>query len=153
MASLSKIKGKRGTTYRVDFYLADDPSRKTIRLGKMAKRQAVSIKSNIESLIAAKITGTSPDLEVSHWVAERDNDFHAKLVAFGLATPRTKVELVKLGKFLERYIDGRDDIKPSTRSHLNRAKNDLIGYFGADKLMRDITPGDADEFRRQNQRG
>jgi integrase len=66
-----------------------------------------------------------------------------------LAAPRTKIEIVKLGDFLDRYIDGRDDIKPNTRSHLLRAKNDLIGYFGADKLLRDITPGDADEFRRQ----
>jgi hypothetical protein len=70
MASLSKIKGKRGTTYRVDFYLADEPIRKTIRLGKMTKRQAESIKSNIESLITARITCTSPDLEVSQSLSE-----------------------------------------------------------------------------------
>ena len=58
MASLAEINGKRGSTWRLDFFLSDDPKRKCIRLGKMSKRQAVSIKTNVERLIEAKATGT-----------------------------------------------------------------------------------------------
>jgi integrase len=156
MASLTKVKGRpskktgrRGTTWRIDFFLPDDPKRKQIRLGKMSEKQAESIKTKVELLIAAKVTGTAPDLDVSQWVAKRDNEFHAKLVEHGLVTPRTKVEITTLRAFLDDYIAGRTDIKASTLTHLGRARQSLIDYFGAEKPLHEITPGDADDFRRQ----
>jgi integrase len=149
MASLSKISGKRGTTWRIDFTLSDDSKRKYIRLGKMDKRQAESIKTKIETLIAATVTATIPDLEISRWVADRDDKFHKRLVKAGLVAPRTKVQTATLSKFLDEYIAGRTDIKPNTRSHLRRARSELVAYFGEDKALADVTPGDADEFRRQ----
>ena len=53
-----------------------------------------------------------------------------------------------LGDFLDRYIDGRTDVKPTTTTHLIRARRDLERFFGADRPLISITPGDADEYRR-----
>jgi integrase len=149
MASLTKNKGKTGTTYRIEFYIGDDPQRKCIRLGKIDKQRAESIKSRIELLVTAKVYGHAPDGETSRWVTKRDDDFHAKLAQHGLVEPRHKVVITRLGEFLDGYIDGRTDIQPSTREHLKRARKSLVDYFGIDKPLNEITPGDADEFRRQ----
>jgi hypothetical protein len=61
MASLTKVKGKpskktgvRGSTWRVDFFLAGEPQRKSVRLGTMAKQQAITIKSRIEYFYCPK---------------------------------------------------------------------------------------------------
>ncbi len=37
--------------------------------------------------------------------------------------------------------------KPGTIRHLRQTENDLVEFFGTEKHLRDITPGDADEFR------
>ena len=107
MASLVKSKSMRGTHWRIDFFLAGDPKRKHIRLGKMTERQAESITTKVELLIAAKATGTSPDLDVSRWVAERDSEFHDKLADHGLVSPRARVEVTTLAEFLNDYMAKR----------------------------------------------
>jgi hypothetical protein len=109
MASLTKTVGKRGTTWRIDFYLGDDPKRKHIRLGKVDKRQAESIKARVELLVAAKITGTAPDADTSRWVADREDELHAKLVKHGLAAPRGKLADHSLAALLDGYIAKRSD--------------------------------------------
>ena len=79
MAALTKtirIKkdGKKGTFWRVDFYMGEN--RKNVRLGKMTKAQAETIKSRIEYLVAANDNGTAPDAETSRWVASIGDDLH-----------------------------------------------------------------------------
>ena len=123
--------------------------RKTVRLGKIAKQQALAVKTRIEFLVAGKINGTAPDPDTSSWVASIGDDLHAKLAKQGLVTPRVKLVVPTLAAFLDAYIEGRNDIKPNTHAHLKRARNDLVKFFGADRLLNEITPGDADDFRRQ----
>jgi len=70
--------------------------------------------------------------------------YQPKLAAAGLITERSSAVL---GLFLADYIRGGHDIKPLTLEHLHRIKTDLVEHFGGEKPLRDITPGDADEFR------
>jgi len=148
MASLAKINGKRGTTWRLDFFVGDDPKRKHIRLGRMSKRQAVSIKTNVERLIEAKATGTAPDLEVSQWVADRDDALHAKLAKHGLVSPREKVSVPSLSQFVDAYIASRTDVKRGTVVCYQQTRRNLVGYFGADRRLDEITAGETKDFRR-----
>ena len=53
-----------------------------------------------------------------------------------------------LGAFLDAYIDGRSDVKGSTETVYGHTKRCLIKYFKAEKPIAEITPGDADEWRR-----
>ena len=48
--------------------------------------------------------------------------------------------------------DDRSDVKPLTKRHLNDAKRRLVAFFGADKALEAVAPGDADEFRRHLRR-
>src|SRR6478672_9408114 len=111
MASLTKTNGKRGTTWRLEFFLRGDPKRKYLRLGKMPKLRAESFKTRVEFLIAAKEQGTAPDPETVRWAADRDEEFYDKLVQYGLVLPRVKVIIPSLAEFTDAYIASRTDVK------------------------------------------
>jgi integrase len=53
-----------------------------------------------------------------------------------------------LGPFLTHYLKGRTDLKESTLVALGQTERFLIEFFGKDKPLQDIKPGDADEWRR-----
>ena len=125
-------------------FSAPDGSRKAIRLGKVPKRTADCVCGYVERLLAAALTGSAPDAEVSLWVAALDVTMHDKLAAVGLVAKRGSA---KLGEFLAGYIAGRTDLKPGTLANLERARHELVAHFGAERPLRDITPGDADQWR------
>jgi integrase len=52
-----------------------------------------------------------------------------------------------LGPFLDAYIAARSDAKPSTKLVWGHTRRCLVEYIGAEKPLREITPGDADAWR------
>jgi integrase len=143
MASMSKDKnGNRSIQF-----IASDGKRRTIRLGKQTQKAALAIKTKIEALNVAVVSQTTLDREVADWIARLDTVLYDKLSAVKLLPERLERAKTALGPFLDAYIQSRSDIKSSTRDHLERAKRNLVEYFGASKPLRDITAGDADEFR------
>ena len=128
---------------RVQYTEAGD-RRRTLRLGKIPKRTAEGIKTRVEYLLTAKMSKQAVDPETAQWVAGIDDVLHGKLAKLGLVSHR---ESATLGAFVDAYIAGRCDAKPNTILHLKRSREDLVGFLGADKLMRDVTAGDADDFR------
>ncbi|MCE9591915.1 MAG: site-specific integrase [Planctomycetes bacterium] len=121
-----------------------DGSRKPIRLGRMTLRAAEAVKVKVEALVAAKLTGGALDDETSRWLASLDDVLLAKLVNLGLAKPR---ESVTLGAFIDAYIEGRVDVKPRTTINLKQARRWLMSHFESNRALRDITQGDAEDFR------
>ncbi|MCC6493223.1 MAG: hypothetical protein IT424_09395 [Pirellulales bacterium] len=67
MASIGNDAGGR----RRILFVAPDGKRKTIRLGKVAIRQAQSIKTYVEKLVAAQAMGIAPDDDAVRWLASR----------------------------------------------------------------------------------
>jgi integrase len=124
-------------------FVAQDGTRKTIRLGKASVKQAEAFKVKIEALVTAGITGSMDD-ETARWVATRGQEMHDKLSAVGLATAR---ESQRLGDFLDAYIAERVDVKPGTATVYGHTKRNLIEFFGAETLLRDINSGQADQWR------
>ena len=126
-------------------FVAGDRSRKTIRLGKATMRQAETFKMRVEQLALAA-TGASGvvDEDTIRWLAGLDEVVYDKLAAVGLVAKR---ESMKLGAFLDDYIRGRHDVKPSTATVYGHTHRNLIAFFGEDKPLRDITAGDADKWR------
>ncbi len=118
--------------------------RKPIRLGKITQRTAEAMKVRIENLVSAAITGHALDDETSRWVAGIDEFMANKLVAAKLIPKR---ESLRLKPFLDAYIKTRCDTKASTRIVYGHTRRNLISFFGADKPIRQITQGDADEWR------
>lgn len=128
-------------------FVGRDRKRRSIRLGKTSARLANEIKTRVEALNAACLSGQSIDGETAHWVSTLDSSFAAKLSAVGLISERAG-NTATLGSWLDFYISSRTDVKPRTITNLNQAGQRLLEFFGANQLLRDITPGDADEFRR-----
>lgn len=124
-------------------FVAGDGTRKTIRLGKATMKQAEALKVKVESLVSANITGNMDD-EISRWLATLPEAIHDRLASVGLIALR---QSVKLGTFIDRYIVDRHDVKPATATVFGHTRRNLVSFFGADKPLREITPGDADRWR------
>ena len=143
MASISR---DSNGTRRIQF-VARDGKRKAIRLGNVTQKQAETVLLKIEHLVAASFTGHPLDADTAKWVSDRDDKFADKLARVGLIPKREETH-GRLGEFIDDYLAGRTDIKPRTRTCLLQVRSNLVAYFGENKPLRDITPGDADEWRR-----
>lgn len=147
MASIGKDPNGR----RRILFVAQDGSRKTIRLGKCTQNKAEGIKTKIEALVASQF-GWSPDNEVLQWLADLPDTLHKRLVAAGLAKPRamspeTAAAGLTLGRYLDDYRQSRVDVKPGTQLTYGRTRHYLLDYFKAGKLLAEIHEGDADAWR------
>ena len=142
MASLSKD----GTGWRILFVCPTTKKRRTIRIGKCAKKNAETIRNMIEQLVQAKVLGTPNDQRTAAWLASIDGKLLDRLAKAGLAEA-TGTSL--LGEFLDGYIDQRrrrGDFEGSTLLVWGHVKRNLYEFFGRDKDLRKITSFDADEW-------
>ena len=141
MASITRESNGRRLIQFVDA----SGKRKTLRLGKMSQRQAESIKVKVENLISATISGHTVDDETARWLAKLDSVMIGKLNRIGLIESK---ESQSLAQFLDQYIQRRTDLKPRSLDIVRRTRDSLVDFFGASKLLKSITPGDAKEWRR-----
>jgi len=131
-------------------FVAGDGSRKTIRLGKCNVKQAEAFKQKLEALVSTRRMRSSIDNETSQWVADLPNEMHAKLAAVGLVARRAAMlaqSSLALGPFLAEYTESRSDVKRGTQEVFGRCVKHLLAFFGRDKLLAEISEGDADAWR------
>ncbi|MBI5289569.1 MAG: tyrosine-type recombinase/integrase, partial [Chloroflexi bacterium] len=140
MASISAERNGR----RVIQFFGGDGKRRSIRLGKASQRFAEAVKHKVENLVAASITGHALDDETARWVAALDTVMGDKLADVGLIPKR---EAATLAAFLDAVIASRSDVKPATAITFGNVRRNLVDHFGEDKPLRDITAGDADNWR------
>ncbi len=144
MASISHDKA---TGRRTIQFVAADGKRKSIRLGKVNKRQAEAAKLRIEDLIACRSLGTAPQATTAEWIAEAPETIRRRLERVGLIGRRERAEMPTLGAWLERYITGRKDVKPRTLSNYEQARTSLLAFFGDGRPLDEINNGEAEDFR------
>src|SRR5215213_7022256 len=109
-------------------FVADDKARRTIRLGKMSKKQAEAFKVRIEDLIAAATGAKVMEDETARWLADLPDTIHARLAAVALVKPRTGGQ-AGLGPFIDAYMAGRPDLKPRTLLNMKQLRKWLVRYF------------------------
>jgi integrase len=85
-----------------------------------------------------------PDDETARWITQLDEVMKRRLAKAGLIEAAMAV---RLGPFLDDYIHSRKDVKASTHLVYNHTRRNLVDFFGKNKLLREITEGDADNFR------
>ena len=147
MASIGNDAGGRK---RILFY-APDGSRKTIRLGKTSKSNAMTMKSRTEDLLTAAITGVM-DRDLSFWVAELHPTLREKFVAVGLLEslepePVDEATVMTLDAFLTDFLHRKGPSKkPATRVVWGQVMALLREYMPDGILMRDVTVGHAKQF-------
>ena len=140
MASLVNDPGGR----RRILFVAPDDSRKAIRLGKMDRKSAESIRRHVEALIVAKVGGQPVLRDTAAWLGDIGAKLRERLAAAGLIdAPKRSV----LGDFLRSYILSRPDVKPATLEVWQQPCRNLIEFFGDSRPLRNITTGDCDQFK------
>lgn len=144
MASITKQANGRRTIQ----FTADTGKRYSIRLGKISQRNAEAIKARVERILEAQFSRQALDADTAQWLGEIDDSLHSKLAKVGLVEAREQKAVQALGPFLDAYVESRTDVKPLTIRHLREAAKKLKGFFGEDVPLENITPGDADDFRR-----
>lgn len=125
--------------------------RATVRLGKLSNAKAKDAKKHVQELVLAQRFQHSLPPATSAWLAAIDDDFHAKLAAVDLVSPREAKEpesTATLGEFLDAFVARRSDVKPATRIVYGHTKRCLVEFFGAGKPLTEITPAEADDWRR-----
>src|SRR5690606_15815237 len=124
-----------------------DGRRRTIRLGAVSQSNAETVKSHVEHLVSALLTGSAPPDNTSHWVADLNVVLYDKLAEVELVTPREPQQAkpaVCLGAYLDRYIDNRQEVAANTRRNWRDCRSKLVEHFGESRPIDQISPGDAD---------
>lgn len=131
----------RGNGSREVRFYGTDGKRKTLRVGKINKKATAAIASKVEHLVASKMAGSTPDPEVTRWVAGLDATIHARLVALGIATEREHRAVPTLGAWIKSYLDDHA-VKASTKSALEKGRDNLLAFFDSDRPLDSITVHD-----------
>jgi integrase len=143
MSKMASISTDSGGLRRLQFFNVSR-KRETVRLGRMSLRDAERIKTFVEKIVNAQVTKEPIDSETARWVAGLSDVLAKKLAKAGLIRPRASA---MLAAFIDAYVKGRTDLKPRTVIKFNATKDYLVEFFSGDRPLRDIAPGDADEWR------
>jgi integrase len=149
MASLATRKLKDGkTAYRVCW----NNGTAAIWLGSIPKRNAEAIKIRVEHLIAASISDTPITPDTAQWLNNIADSLRDKVAKAGLCAPRAKAEepaddMPLLAAFVDAYIAGRPNLKPSTLTGMKQARKALVEHFAESRDIRTITAGDAEDVQ------
>ena len=156
MATLSSEKytsknGKTTKTYRIVSNGVKVP-RHTIRIGSMSKQQAEFTRNRINAMEACRSIGCPLDPDTSTWLARIDDKLYGKLVKAELVPPRVRPsnepqKEITLGEHLAKLFAARPREKHTTARNEQRARRLLEEYFGKDRTLESITPGDGDDYR------
>lgn len=145
----SAYKQKNGL--RVIDFTGADGKRKCLRVGRMPKDKAESLCRLIEELLAAKMLSEPLGRDTARRLRGLDPKLRERLGALGVIAPQASAAL---GAFIDAYIErrsspelGQDAVKANTVTVWKRARAHLVAFFGEAKLLREISPGDAKDFR------
>ena len=145
MAGIQRQKDSKGKwRYRIQFY---DPTgeRHSVWLGRVSGQVAKEVAGHIENVVDAAKYSTSVPAKTAAWLQEKaPENVIVCLANAGLCNSR---ERGTLGLFIDDYIKSREDAAKNTVRNFKNSRQKLVDYFGADKRLHDITPGDADDWR------
>jgi integrase len=141
MASIIKESKGRKT---IQVVLPDGKGRPKIRLGKCSLKIAEKAKGHIEELVSCIQTGLSRSPELSMWLEGLNDDLYDRIAHLGLIEERSATTLQA---WIDRYIEQRTDLKPLTLKKYLTTRGYLVEFFRAERSLRTVTPGDADEWR------
>lgn len=122
------------------------PQRPKLRLGHIRLRQAQSILTMVEALVASHVAGLPVGDDVGRWLDTIDGTLKDQLAAIGLID---KPKAGRLGKLTEFYITRKEEAKckAGTLTRLRQSAKDAISFFGYDRRVHTITEAHCEDFR------
>jgi integrase len=134
---------------RILFICPTSGKRRTVRPGKLTRREQETWRRWIEELVNARKTGATIDPLAAAWLATLPAATYAKLAAVQLVQPREHIRRgsLQIADAFDEYLDTLA-IKPSSRVSYLPAKRVLLEYFGPSATLDSVTLHDAEKFRR-----
>jgi len=132
---------------RIEFTGADG-RRKRVRIGVANAAKADAFRAKVEELANARAGGYEPSREAVAWFAALPPLLRKRVSAAGLMPPSAdpaRREL-SLGGLLTEFLAAAE-VKAGTRKVYEQARDKLVEFFGAGKLIRDLTPLDAEKWK------
>ncbi len=129
-------------------FIGLDGKRKTLRLGKLPKRDAESVCRHVENILTSAAALQPLPRDTAEWLGELVPPMYSKLVSVGLVTPREEESRDTLGDFLDAYLARRTDAKASTHLFYGHTARNLKSFFGETRSLASISPAECDDFRR-----
>ena len=133
--------------------------RRQLAFGELTKRLAESAAKHIQQLVNSKIGGGQTDAEHIRWATEqrpRIVDYLASLDLIPkperIPEPEPAKIIPTVDKWFLRYIENRPG-SDGSRKVWNRARQQAVKFFGADRPIDSITSGDAVDYFEKMQRG
>lgn len=128
----------------------------SVHLGEISQRDAERVRDKIEKLVKVRSQGLSLPRDVAAWVSKLSDEVAGRLAELNLIESRVAKVVVPVdtvGDFLTDYLSRRDDdvMNASLTFYVETVRN-LTEFFGADRRLDNIKPGDADDFRRHLQK-
>ena len=139
MASLVHLKSG---AYRIAITRGE--KQKTIHLGKVNKKTADSILSNIDRIIEANAADIALDEKTARWTANIDDTLYGKIVRVGLLPERQRRTL---GTYIDDYIKEHSHWEEGTAKTFNTSKGLMLDFFGKDTPIAKISEDAAVAFR------
>ena len=141
MASISNDPGGRRRILFVD----KDNERKSIRLGKVAKRLAEEIKTRVETINGAIIAGHALNGDTAAWLGKIAPPY---IPSWSMRDWPAREEKGKacLGEFLDAFLERRANAKPNSLKNYRQAAAKLWDHFGRSVELGKISPGMAEAW-------
>lgn len=146
MASiLSQPNGRK----RIDF-VGLDRRKHSLRLGKTSDKIAGQLRNRVEAILECAAFGKPFDPELATWLTKLAPEMKAKFVGAGLLTLEESGQHPEstLGAFVSAYLARRNDVKTGTKVFMGHTVRNLGDFFGDDRELGDITPGECEDFKR-----
>jgi integrase len=144
---MASIANDPGGKRRILFMLPNG-DRKAIRLGKVSRRTAESVKYRVEQLLESLQFGRPMESDLMQWVTNLEPQLAKRLTRVGLIRKTESISPTTLGPFLADYIAKHGPtVKPSTITTWKQCKRLLLEYFTPEIPLSEITEGRAVEWR------
>lgn len=127
-------------------FTAPNGQRHTLRLGTRSAKIATFSKARIEDLVTCAKYTHVVDPDTARWAANLPDKIYKRLADAGLVQAREHT-VTALGPFIDQYIAARGYKKPNTLHNLRQVRRVLVTFFGENRSLQSITPGDCDDWR------
>jgi hypothetical protein len=140
---MASVCNDKNGTKRVTF-LTRDGKHRSLRLGKVSKKQAESFRGRVELLLQNKALGSTYDAAVIEWIKALPPLTRRRLEAVDLLEPATGA--ITLATLIERFMKART-VKDGTMATYKQCTDSLLKHLGAETPIDKITPADAEQWK------
>lgn len=120
--------------------------RLTFYFGPLSSESRVQVRRHLKALRSSRLSGDPLPPAAAEWLGGLPDKKRRQLECCGLVGPSERRERMTYDAFVRAFIEGRRDVKESTVRNYWQTHKLSEKYFG-DKLLDEITPGDAEGFR------